>query len=113
MTTLREDLGYMRTAAADAIAILGHYTLLQLERNREKQAALCYLAIVTGEMAARISNRDEHLAYPGIDWRKISDMRNMLAHQPENVKMPIVFDAVTVRYPILIAAIDAILQDLP
>ena len=113
MTTLSEDLGYMRTAAADAIAILGNDTLLQLEQNREKQAALCYLAIVTGEMAARISNRKEHLAYPGIDWRRIADMRNLLAHQPENVKMPIVFDTVTLRYPNLIAAIDAIVQDLP
>lgn len=112
MTTLRDDLGRMRAAASDAVAILGNDTLLRLGQNREKQAALCYLAIVAGEMAARISNRDEHLAYPGIDWRKIVAMRNRLAHRPEQVKLPIVFNAVTVRYPNLITAIDAILQDL-
>lgn len=112
MTTLRDDLGRMRTAAADAITILGNDTLLRLGQNREKQAALCYLAIVTGEMAARISNRKEHFDYPGIDWTRIVDMRNLLAHQPEKVEMSIVFNAVTVRYPNLITAIDAILQDL-
>lgn len=111
-TTLRDDLIYMRKAAADAVAILGSATLRQLEQNTEKQAALCYLAIAAGEMAARISQRDEHLAYPGIDWARLYRMRNRLAHQPENVSLVIVFDAVTLRYPNLITAIDAILQDL-
>ena len=112
MPNLRSDLGYMRAAAADAIAILGDITLPELERNREKQAALCYLAIAVGEMAARISHRGEHLAYPGIDWASMYRMRNRLAHRPDNVKLSIVFDTVTVQYPVLISAIDAILQDL-
>ena len=111
-TTLQDDLGYMRKAAATAVAILGDTTLRQLEQNPEKQAALCYLAIVSGEMAARISRRDEHLAYPGIDWARLYRMRNRLAHQPENVNLPIVFDTVTEQYLTLISASDAILQDL-
>ena len=111
-TTLRDDLGYMRKAAADAVAFLGNTTLRQLEQDPEKQAALCYLAIVAGEMAARISRRDERLADPGIDWARLYRMRNRLAHQPENVNLSIVFDTITEQYPNLIAAIDAILQDL-
>ena len=112
-TALQNDLEQMRKAAADAVAILGSATLRQLEQNTEKQAALCYLAIAVGEMAARISHRDEHLAYPSIDWARLYRMRNRIAHQPEKVDLRIVFSTVTVRYPNLIAAIDAIVQDLP
>lgn len=113
MPTLREDLGYMQAAAVDAVAILGDVSLAALEQNREKQAALCYLVIVAGEMSIRISNRDEHLPYPGIDWEQLSGMRNILAHQPENADYTIIIDTITNDYPPLITAIDAILRELP
>lgn len=111
-TTLQDDLGYMRKAAADAVAILGSATLRQLEQNTEKQASLCYMAVTIGEMAARISKRGAYASYPGIPWRQLSGMRNILAHQPENVNLQNVFEAVTVGYPTLISASDAIIQDL-
>ena len=112
-TTLQNDLEQMRKAAADAVTILGSATLRQLEQNTEKQAALCYMAIIIGEMAVRISNRYEDENYPGIDWARLSGMRNRIAHRPEKVDLLIVFESVTVHYPNLIAAIDAIVQDLP
>lgn len=111
-TMLRNDLGHMRTAASDAITILGDATLRQLEGNREKQAALCFLAIVAGEMSSRISHRDENLPYPNINWQQLSAMRNKLAHQPEAADLLIIIDTVRNDYPQLIAHIDAILQDL-
>ena len=112
MTSLRDDLGYMRAAAVDAVAILDNATLPELEINREKQAALCYLIIVAGESAASISRRKEHLNYPSIDWARLVGMRNVLVHKHYDTDLSEVIKAINTDHPGLIAAIDAILQDL-
>ncbi len=113
MLTLRDDLGYMQAAAADAISILGNANLQELERNREKQAALCYLIIVVGESANRVRHRQEHVNYPAIDWDGPINMRNVLVHRHHSVKLDRVFDVITNRFPQLITAINLILLDLP
>ena len=113
MPNLRSDLGQMRAAAVDAITILGDATLPELERNREKQAALCYLIIIAGESAARIRQRQEHRNYPGLDWDGLIGMRHVLVHQHFDTDLSEVIEAITEDHPVLIAAIDAILQDLP
>ena len=112
MPNLRNDLGHMRAAAADAIAILGDDALPELERNREKQAALCYLIIVAGESAARIRVRGEHLNYPDIDWADLIGMRHVLVHRHYDTDLSVVIKAINEDHPTLISASDAILQDL-
>lgn len=113
MTALRRDLRYMLTTAGDAIAILGDANVSELERNREKGAALCYLIIAVGETANHISKRGEAARYPAINWAGLVSMRNVLAHNPQNVPMARVRRFVAGRFPHLIAAISAILRTLP
>lgn len=115
MTMLGRDLRFMLTAAEDAIVILGDATASDLEHNREKGAALCYLIIAAGETASHISKRGEADRYPdsGIDWAGLISMRNVLAHNPQNVRMLRVRQVVAGRFPALIAAINAILPTLP
>lgn len=112
MPNLRSDLGHMRAAAVEAIAILGDDALPELERNREKQAALCYLIIIAGESAARIRQRQEHWNYPSLDWDDLIGMRHVLVHRHYDTDLSEVIKAITQDHPNLIAAIDAILQDL-
>ena len=45
-------------------------------------------------------------AYPQIDWRKISDFRNFLAHQYLDINLNIVWDAVEKSLPELKDCID-------
>lgn len=113
MTTLRDDLGYMRDAANDAIRILGDLTPSDLGRNREKQAAVCYLIAVVGESANRIKHREEHYRYPSVPWELVISTRNAMIHRHHSLDMAKVVGTVTVDFPQLITAIDAILQDLP
>ena len=113
MPLLSENLGYMLAAAIDAIAVLGGYSSYELQQNREKQAALCYLIIVAGESANRVRESGQHQQYPQIQWHSLAGMRNRLAHQHHRVDFDIVIRTVTVSFPRLIASIEAILGDLP
>ena len=112
MPLLSENLGYMLAAAIDAISILGGYDLHELQQNREKQAALCYLIIVAGESANRVRESGEHEQYPQIQWHSLAGMRNRLAHQHHRVDFDIVVRTVRVNFPQLVASIEAILEDI-
>ena len=112
MPLLSENLGYMLAAALDAISILGGYDLHELQQNREKQAALCYLIIVAGESANRVRESGEHEQYPLIQWHSLAGMRNRLAHQHHRVDFNIVVRTVRVNFPQLVASIEAILEDI-
>ena len=112
MPLLSENLGYMFAAAIDAINILGGYDLHELQQNREKQAALCYLIIVAGESANRVRESGEHEQYPQIQWHSLAGMRNRLAHQHHRVDFDIVVRTIRVNFPQLVASIEAILEDI-
>ena len=113
MPLLSENLGYMLADAIDAISALGGYSLYELQQNRKKPAALCYLVIVAGESANRVRESGQHEQYPQIQWHSLAGMRNRLAHQHHRVDFDIVMQTVTVNFPQLIASIEAILDDLP
>ncbi len=113
MPLLSENLSYMLAAAIDAISALGGYSLYELQQNREKQAALCYLVIIAGESANRVRESGQHEQYPQIQWHSLAGMRNRLAHQHHRVDFDIVMQTVTVSFPQLIASIEAILRDMP
>lgn len=102
----------MLAAAIDAISILGGYDLHELQQNREKQAALCYLIIVAGESANRVRESGEHEQYPQIQWHSLAGMRNRLAHQHHRVDFDIVVRTIRVNFPQLVASIEAIFEDL-
>ena len=109
MPNLHEDLSYMQAAVQDAISVLGGYDLHQLQQNREKQAALCYLLIIVGESARRVRNRDEHGLYPEIPWHRLAGMRNRLVHRHHRVNLEIVMRLVAARFPHLILTLNHIL----
>ena len=113
MPLLSENLSYMLAAAIDAVSVLGGYSLYQLQQNREKQAALCYLIIVAGESANRVRESGQHEQYPQIQWHSLTGMRNRLAHQHHRVDFDVVIQTVTVSFPQLITSIESILGDVP
>ena len=109
MPSLRDDLAYMQAAVQDAISVLGGYDLHQLQQNREKQAALCYLLVIAGETATRVRNRGEHELYPEIPWHRLAGMRNRLVHRHHRVNLESVMSLVTVRFPYLVLTLNQIL----
>ncbi len=109
MPSLHEDLAYMQAAVQDAISILGDYDIRQLQQNREKQTALCYLLVIAGETATRVRNRGEHETYPEIPWHRLAGMRNRLVHRHHRVNLEMVMGLVFTRFPYLVLNLNRLL----
>lgn len=64
------------------------------------QDACALLIIQIGEHVSRLSDefKEEH---SGIDWKSIKDMRNIHAHQYDNVINHIIWDSLTEEIPYL------------
>ncbi|TAE17832.1 MAG: DUF86 domain-containing protein [Bacteroidetes bacterium] len=70
------------------------------------------LLIALGEEVKKIDN-ELLKTQPTIDWQKLKDMRNFLAHDYRGVDYDIVFDVVKVKLPTLSQAFIAFLQFFP
>ena len=79
--------------------------------NRLVQAAVLYQLTVIGEAVRRVS-RPTRLAHPEVPWVTISNMRNVLVHDYDDVRLPRVWKIMTRQIPLLIAALDPIVQAL-
>lgn len=48
--------------------------------------------------------------YPSVEWRKISDFRNVMAHEYFGIDYKVMWDVIKNKLPILIKEIEAILE---
>ena len=62
-------------------------------RDKKTRDAVVRNLEIIGEAAGRLPE-SVHSAAPEIDWRKISGLRNILAHEYFGVSLPIVWDVV-------------------
>jgi uncharacterized protein with HEPN domain len=79
--------------------------------SRLVRAAVLYQLTVIGEAVRRVSP-STRLAHPEVPWLGISNMRNVLVHDYDDVRLPRVWMIVTRQVPLLIAALDPIVQSL-
>lgn len=81
-----------------------------LAADRRTQAAVLYEIIVLGEAANRLSNefREQHSEVP---WKNIIGMRNILAHQYDEVNPDEVWQVVRQDIPELMAMIKPLLSN--
>jgi uncharacterized protein with HEPN domain len=64
-----------------------------LYTNEEKQSAILYQIIIIGEASKRLSQefRNDN---PGIPWKDIAGMRDILAHQYDRININTLWDVV-------------------
>ncbi len=79
--------------------------------NRLVQAGVLYQLGVIGEAVRRVSPATR-LAHPEVPWVRISNMRNILVHDYDELRLPRVWMIVARQVPLLIAALDPIVQSL-
>ncbi len=90
--------------------MLGDASLEDLERNRPLQLALNYLIAVVGEAANKLA-AETHDSLPIVPWGKVVGMRNILIHQYYIVEQRVVHDTVVNSLPVLIAALNTIIDN--
>jgi len=80
-----------------------------LEADRRTQAAVLYEIIIIGEAANRLSLefRAQHAAIP---WKDIIGMRNLLAHQYDQVDAEVVWDVIHQDIPELMTLLEPLLS---
>jgi len=81
-----------------------------LATNEEKQSAILYQVLIIGEATKRLSQefRSQH---PGIPWKDIAGMRDILAHQYDRVNLNTLWDAVQTDIPELLAMLEPLLPE--
>ena len=74
-------------------------------RDPKTQAAVAYQLMIMGEAVKRISE-PFRMSHPGIEWKHIAGMRDVLIHDYDDVDLLIVWESVTIEIPALIRQIE-------
>ncbi|MGD1909073.1 MAG: DUF86 domain-containing protein [Leptolyngbyaceae cyanobacterium] len=99
----------MWNAAQDIVTFTAGMSLESLSTDRRTQAAVLYEIIVVGKAANRLS-REFQAQHPDIPWKDIIGMRNILAHQYDEVGIEEVWDVVRRDIPELITLIEPLIR---
>jgi uncharacterized protein with HEPN domain len=79
------------------------------KQDRKTQDAVIRNLEVIGEAAGRLPE-SVHAAAPDIEWRKITGLRNILAHEYFGVSLPIVWDVVQNKLDVLHATCETLIN---
>ncbi len=104
--TEAERIDHIISHAREAIATLGGTSLTDLERDRVKQLALCYLVAIVGEAANHLPDATLN-SLPMNPWDQLIGMRNILIHQYFRVRLDTVHDTVVNDLPVLVVSLEA------
>ena len=100
----------MLDMARSAISLIEGQTRYDIDADEKLRMAVLYALIVIGEAASNISD-DFKKKHSDIPWKKITGMRNRVAHGYFNVDSEIVWDAVTMNVPLLIEQLTKIIDN--
>jgi uncharacterized protein with HEPN domain len=93
-------------AAARLIAVYVRETTVEsFMANSEKQDAVVRRIEIIGEAAAHLSEETRQ-AIPGLPFRKMRGMRNIVAHDYANVDLKVVWEVATVHVPEVCAVLE-------
>jgi len=102
----------MLTAAREILEFIAGMRLHDYEQNNLVQAAVERKLEIVGEAAGRVSV-SLRSAHPGIPWRGMIGLRNVLIHEYGEVRQERVWLVASERIPELVAALTPLLPALP
>jgi len=82
----------------------------ELVVNEEKLSAILYQITIIGEAAKRLSS-ELYEQYPGIPWRNLAGMRNVIVHEYDQVDLDIVWDVIQYKIPDLLESLDVVIAE--
>jgi uncharacterized protein with HEPN domain len=99
---LADMLAYAREAYSRVVSI----TYEEYAHDKNLEYAIRYLLMVVGEAASKVSDSSRK-RYPGIEWPRITGMRNQLVHGYTQISRDIVWDTAVDDLAPLIADLES------
>ena len=108
-------LEQMSEAVGMATVFIEGYDRDSFLRDKRTRAAVSMYLIVIGEAASRLLHNHSALLgrYPEVPWRRITDMRNQIAHGYVDLDFEAVWDTALNDLPSLDHTLSLILKSLP
>lgn len=96
-------------SASNILSYLGNLSCEELIRDKMRVDAIVRNFEIIGEAAGKIPQeiREKH---PSVEWRKISDFRNVLSHEYFQIDFEIMWDIIENKLPELIDQVRKILE---
>ena len=104
------SLRHMLEHAREAVDLTQGKERADLTSDRMLELALTRLVEIVGEAARRVSRASQQ-KHPQIAWSPIIGLRNRLVHGYDAVDLDILWDIVQQDLPLLIAALETILDE--
>lgn len=107
----RVTLGQIQVFGRQAQELCRETTLAELQADWRPAAALERMLECIGEAVKRLPAelRDR---YPAVPWRKVTGMRDYICHGYDDLDYLVLWDAVHLHVPILLATVEQMLADL-
>lgn len=99
---------HMRDYARKVVSLAAGKEKADLEEDEMFCLAMTRLIELIGEAASKYP-KEKQIEYPQIPWPKIISMRNRLIHGYDFVDYDILWDAITINMPQLLAELEKIL----
>jgi len=106
----RIRIGHMIEAAEEALGFIAGRTRVDLDTNRMLLFALVRAVEIIGEAANKVSD-ETRSASADIPWKAIIGMRNRLVHAYFDIDADILWVAVSVEIPALLAQVKALTRN--
>ncbi len=96
-------------AGKNVLAYAGGLTKEELKADEIKTSAIIYQVIIIGEATTRLSSEFRE-KYPDVPWKRMVGMRNILAHQYDKVDFEILWNAIRIGIPNILAKIEPLVS---
>ena len=97
-------------AAEDAVSFVRDQTFEDFLESKVTQRAVLHCLAIIGEAAGRIAD-SKKAQVPDLPWRSMKNLRNVIVHDYEGVKLPRIWEIVTKELPPVVAALDPLFPE--
>ena len=84
-----------------------------LATNPLVRAGVLHSLAIIGEAAARVLKVEDPEPLPDLPWRKMADLRNVIVHEYDGIRLDRIWLVLEVELPLVIAALDPLFPERP
>ena len=97
-------------AAEDAVSFVRDQTFEQFLESKLTQRAVLHCLMIIGEAAGAIADSSQR-EMVDLPWRSMKDLRNVIVHDYERVRLPRIWEIVHEELPIVVSVLDPLFPE--